>query len=185
MPYDLLAGVGHLLLDPHLVRVQIHQAALEAEPARAEEALVDPRRAQHVGAEVADERHRGEAEHAAGDEHGDPGRVGERGGDQQAVRDDDELALAAQLEREVVRGRARVERDRLALAHQRGGRAGDGPLALDLEAEPEVEADLRLALLERADAAADAGDEALPGELVRSLRTVTSETEKASASSAT
>ena len=52
-----LAGVRHLLLDPHLVRVQVHEPALEAQPAGAEEALVDPRRSEGVGAEVADERH--------------------------------------------------------------------------------------------------------------------------------
>ena len=32
---DLLAGICHLLLDPHLVRVQIHEASLETESARA------------------------------------------------------------------------------------------------------------------------------------------------------
>ena len=164
-PVDLLAGVRHLLLDPHLVGVQVHQPALEAEAARAEEALVDARRAQHVGAEVADERHRREPQHAAGDEDGDAGRVGERGRDEQAVRDDDELALRAQLEREVVRRRARVERDGLALADHRRRRARDRALALDLEPQPEVEADLGLAVLERADAAANARDEPLLREL--------------------
>ena len=93
-----------------------------------------------------------------------PGRVGERGRDEQPVRDDDELALVAQLEREVVRGRARVECDRLAFADQRGRGARDRALALDLEAQAQVEADLRLALLQRPHAAADAGDEALVGE---------------------
>ena len=163
-PVDLLAGVGHLLLDAHLVRVQVHQAALEAEPARAEEALVDAGRPQHVGAEIADERHRRQTEHAAGDENGDAGCVGERGRDEQAVGHDDELALVAQLEREVVRGRARVECDRLALADQRRRGAGDRALPLDLEPQPQVEADLGLALLQRPHAAADARDESLLGE---------------------
>ena len=67
----------------------------------------------------------------------------------------------AQLEREVVRGRARVERDRLALADHRGRRTRDRALSVDLEAQPQIEADLRLALLERPHAAADARDEAL------------------------
>ena len=162
---DALARIGHLPLDPHLVRVQVHEPAVEAQAARAEEALADPRRTQHVGAEVADERHRVEPEHAAGDEHGDPRRVGERCRDQEAVGDDDELLLRAQLERQVVRGRARVERDRLALVHHGRRGPGDGLLALDLEAQPEVEAELRLAALQRPDAAADAGDEPLPRQL--------------------
>ena len=84
---------------------------------------------EHVGADVADERHRRQAEHPAGDEHGDARRVGERRRDQEAVRDDDELALRAQLEREVVRGRARVERDRLALLDERGRGPRDRLLA--------------------------------------------------------
>ena len=163
----LLAGIRHLLLDPHLVRVQIHQTALETEAARAEEALVDPRRAQHVGAEVADERHRRQPQHAAGDENRDARRVGERRRDEQTVRDDDELALRAQLERQVVRGRARVERDRLALVDHLRGRARDRPLPLDLEAEPEVEPDLGLPVLERPHAATDARDETLAGERSR------------------
>ena len=71
--------------------------------------------AEDVGAEIADERHRRQAQHPAGDEHGDAGGVRERRRDEQAVRDHDELPLRAELEREVVRGRARVERDRLAL----------------------------------------------------------------------
>ena len=102
-----------------------------------------------------------EPQRPAGDEHGDPGGVGERGRDEQAVRDDDELALRAQLEREVVRRRARVERDGLALADDRRGRARDRALPLDLEPEPEVEPDLRLPVAERADAAPHAGDEPL------------------------
>ena len=118
--------------------------------------------------------------------HGDPRRVGERRRDEQPVRDDDELPLRAQLEREVVRGRARVERDRLALVDHRRGRARDRALPLDLEPEAQVEPDLELALLQRPHAAADAGDEALArAAAVRSLRTVTSETAKACESSVT
>ena len=102
-----------------------------------------------------------EPQRPAGDEHGDPGGIGERGRDEEAVRDDDELALRAQLEREVVGRRARVERDCLALAdHCRCG-ARDCALPLDLEPEPEVETDLRLAVAERADAAPHPGDEPL------------------------
>ena len=44
-------------------------------------------------------------------------------------------------------------------------RPGDGLLPLDLEPQPEVEAQLGLAALERPDAAADAGDEPLPRQL--------------------
>ena len=49
---------------------------------------------QHARADVADERHRGQPQHPARDEHGDAGRVGERRRDPEAVRDDDELALS-------------------------------------------------------------------------------------------
>ena len=164
-PVHLLAGVRHLLLDAHLVRVEVHQAAREAQAPRAEEALVDPRRAKHVCAEVADERHRRQAQHPAGDEDGDPRSVGERGGDEQPVGDDDELTLRAQLEREVVRGRARVQRDRLAFADHGGRRARDRALLLDLEAQAQVEAGLGLVVLKRPDAAANAGDETLAREL--------------------
>ena len=96
--------------------------------------------------------------------HRDPGCIGERGRDEQPVRDDHELALRAQLEREVVRRRARVERDRLALTDERRRRPGDRALALHLEPKAQVEADLGLALLERANAAAHAGDEPVLGE---------------------
>jgi hypothetical protein len=99
-------------------------------------------------------------EHPARDQHRDPRSVGQRRGDQEPVRDDDELLLRAQLEREVVGRRARVERDRLALVHHGGCRACDGLLTGDLEPQPEVERKLRLAALQRPDAAADAGDEA-------------------------
>ena len=47
----------------------------------------------------------------------------------------------------------------------RGRGARDRALALDLEPQAEVEADLRLPVLQRPDAAADAGDEALACEL--------------------
>ena len=164
-PVHALARVGHLPLDADLVRIQVHQPPREAEAARAQEALVDPRRPEDVRAEVADERHRREPQRPAGHEHRDPGRVRECGCDEQAVRDHDELALRAQLEREVVRRRAGVERDCLTLAdHLRGG-VCDGPLPLDLQPQPQIEADLRLALLERPYAAADPRDEALPREL--------------------
>ena len=66
-PVHLVARIGHLLLDPDLVRVQIHQAAREAEPARAEKSLVDTRRAEHVGTEVAHERHRRQAQDTTGE----------------------------------------------------------------------------------------------------------------------
>ena len=107
-----------------------------------------------------------QAEHAAGDEHGDARRVGERGRDQQAVRDDDELPLRAQLEREVVRGRARVERDRLAVARPSPRR----PLAIarfrstsrrSRKSKPSSD----WPRCSGADAAAHAGDEPLPREL--------------------
>ena len=164
-PDDSLARGGHLALDPHLVRVQVHEAAIEAEAAGAQEALADPRGAEDVGSEVADERHRMEPEHPSGHEDGDAGRVGERGGDQQAVRDDDELLLRAQLEREVVGGRARVERHGFALVDHRRGRLSDGPLPSDLQSQAEVEAELGLPALERPYASADTSDEALPGHL--------------------
>ena len=163
-PVDRLAGVGHLLLDAHLVGVEVHEAAFEAEAAGAQEALVDPGRAEHVGAEIADERHGREPEHAAGYEHRDAGRVRQRGGDEQAVRDDDQLALLPQLERDVVGGRARVERHRLALLDHRRGGAGDRALMLDLEPQAQLEPDFRLALLERPHPAADPRDEPLLGE---------------------
>ena len=115
--------------------------------------------------EVPDERHRREAQDPAGEEHRDPGRVGQRGRDEQAVRDDDELPLRAQLECEVIRGRAGVERDRLALVDHLGCGAGDRALRLDLEAHPQIEAELRLALLQGTRAAADPRDEALTGQL--------------------
>src|SRR5262249_60766010 len=122
----------------------------------AEEALVDPRRAEHLCAEVADEGHRRETQHAARDEHRDSGRICEGGGDEEAVRDDDELAFRAQLERQVVRRRARVERDGLPLPNELCRVARDRSLSLDLEAEPQVEAGFRLTLLEGPHAAADA-----------------------------
>ena len=161
----LLAGIRHLLLDPRLVGVQIHQTALEAEPPRAEEALVDPRGAEHVRAEVADERHRRQPERAAGDEHGDARRVGERGGDQQPVRHDDELPLGAELEREVVGGGARIERDRLALVDERGRGTGDRLLAVGLDPQAQVERELCLAALKGAHAAPDPCHEALARQL--------------------
>ena len=160
-PVDELAGVRHLLLDANLVRVQVHQPALETQAARTEEAFVDPRRPQHVGAEVADERHRRQPQRAAGDEHRDPGRVSERGGDEQAVRDDDQLPLRAQLEREVVGRRARVEGDCLPFADQRRCAARDRAFALHLETKPQVEADLGLPVAESAHAAPHTGREPL------------------------
>jgi hypothetical protein len=51
----LLACVCHLLLDPHLIGIEIHQSPLEAEAASAEESLVDLCRAQDVGAQIANE----------------------------------------------------------------------------------------------------------------------------------
>ena len=66
---------------------------------------------------------------------------------------------------EVVRGRARVERDRLALLDHRRGRAGDRLLAVRLKPQTEIESELRLPALQRPDPAADARHEALPGEL--------------------
>ena len=159
---DLLAGVRHLLLDPHLVGVQVHQTALEAQPAGAEESLVDACGAEHVGAEVADERHRREPERPAGDEHGDAGRVGERGRDEQPVRDDDELALAraarARGSRRSCSRRARPPRLR---RRARPRPRAIARLRVDLEPEPQVEPDLRLPPAERLHTAAHAGDEAL------------------------
>src|SRR5262249_47919198 len=111
------------------------------------------------------ERHGGEPQHPAGDEHVDAGRVRERSGDQDPVRDHDELALRAQLQRQVVGGRARVEGDRLAVADQLRRLAGDCALAVDFEAEAEVEAELRVATVERPHAAAHARDEPLAREL--------------------
>ncbi len=88
--------------------------------------LVD---AEHVGAEIADERHRVEAEHAAGHEHVDARCVGERGRDQEAVGDDDELLLAGAAR---ARGStrwcsSRARRPRLPRPSRRGG--GDRLLA--------------------------------------------------------
>ena len=82
-------------------------------------------------------------------EDSDPRCVRERGRDQQAVGDHDELALGAELQREVVGGRARVQRDRLALVHHLGCGPRDSPLRLDLEAHPQIEADLGLTVLQR------------------------------------
>ncbi len=93
-------------LEADLLRVQVHQAVLEPEPARAEEALVDPRRPQHVAREAADDRQRRAAQDPAGDDDADAGSLRQRRGDQEPARDDDQLPLPAQLEREVVRGRA-------------------------------------------------------------------------------
>ena len=93
--------------------------------------------------------------------------------------------LRAQLEREVVGGRARVERDCLALVDHRRGSARDRALALDLEAQPQVEADLRLPRLSARTPPRTRATSPCCASVVRSLRTVTSETEKASASSAT
>ena len=103
------------------------------EPARAQKAHVDAGGAQHLAAQVADQRHRRQAQQPAGHQHADARRVGQRGGDQEPVRDDHELALGAQLEGQVVGRRARVEGDRLALADERGGGPGDRPLARRLE----------------------------------------------------
>ena len=52
---DALAGGGHLALDLHLVRVEIHEAALDADPPRAEEAPVEASAAQDARREVADD----------------------------------------------------------------------------------------------------------------------------------
>ena len=114
-----------------------------------------------------------------------PGASASEAAIEEAVRDDDELVLRAQLEREVVRGRARVERNGFALVDHRRRGPSDRALPLDLQPQAEVEPELGLAALERPHASADASDEALPASWPRSLRTVTSETEKAFASSAT
>src|SRR5581483_3830416 len=58
-----------------------------------------------------------------------------------------------------------VVRDRLAVVDHRRGGAGDRPLLVRLEPEPDVERELGVAALERSDAAAHARDEALAGEL--------------------
>ena len=115
--------------------------------------------------QIADERHRRHAQDAAGQKHRDPGGVGERRRDEQAVGDHDELPLGAELEREVVGGRARVECDGLALVDHLGRCARDRALRVDLEAHPQIEADLRLTVLERPGAAADPRYETLPREL--------------------
>ena len=129
----LLARIRHLLLDADLVRIEVHQASGDAQPTRAEKALVDPRRPQDVRAEIPDEGHRREPQHPACHEHRNARGIGERRRDEQAVRDDYQLALGAKLEREVVGGRARVEGDGLALVDHRRRRAGDRALPLDLE----------------------------------------------------
>jgi hypothetical protein len=91
--------------------------------------------------------------------------IGEGCRDQHSIRDHDELALGAELEREVVGGRAGVEGDRFSVVDEGGGRAGDRLLAIDLEPEPEVEAELGLAALQRPHAAADSRHEPLPSKL--------------------
>ena len=116
-------------------------------------------------AEIADERHGREPEHPAGDEHVDAGRVRQRSCDEDPVGDDDELALGAELEREVVGGRARIEGDRLAVADELRRLAGDRTLPVDVEPEAKVEAELRLAAVERPHAAAYACNKSLPRKL--------------------
>ena len=164
-PDHALARGSQLALDLHLVRVQVHEAALEAQAPSTQEALADPGRAKGVGSEVPDEGHRVEPEHAARDEDGDPRRVGERGGDEEAVRDDDELLLRAQLESEVVSRGARVQRNGFPFVDHRRRGLSDGTLPLDFQPQPKVEAELGLAALERPYAAPDPCHEALPGQL--------------------
>ena len=164
-PVHLVTRISHLLLDSDLVRVEIHQAAREAEPARAEKSLVDASRAEHVGAEVAHERHRRQAQDTAREQNSDPRSVRERGRDQQAVGDHDELALGAQLQREVVGGRARVQRDSLTLVHHLGCCPRDRTLRLDLEADPQIEADLGVAVLQGPRPAPDPSHEPLTRQL--------------------
>src|SRR5205823_7145828 len=95
---------------------------------------------------------------------GDSRGVREGGGDEQSIGDDDELSLSPQLEREVVPRRACIDGHRLSLVDHRSGGTGDRPLALDLESQPQVEPHLRLPLLRRTYATADARDESLLGE---------------------
>ena len=159
-----LAGLGHDLLDPDLLRVQVHQAPRQAQAAGAEEDGVDPHPREDLGRPVAADGHRRQAQQAAGHQDVDPRRLGQRGGDEQAVGDHHQLAAGAELQREVVRGGAGVERDRLALAHHRGRRAGDRPLAAGLQPQAHVERELGLALVEGAHPAAHPGDQPLARE---------------------
>ena len=182
---DLLARGSHLALDLHLLGVEIEQTAVEADASHADEALVDSRAAQNVARRIADDGHCRQAEHPARHEHVDAGRIGKGDRIEQAVGDDDDLALLAQLERQVIGGRARVERNRLPVSDHRRRRSGDRALLGRLEMKPNVEGQLRLATLEPADATAHAGDKPLAGELREIVRTVTSETANSFASSVT
>ena len=150
------------MLDPNLFGIEVHQPAVKAQSAGTEEALVDSRRAENVGAEFADERHRLQAQKPAGDENVDSRCVRECGCDQQPVCDNDELLLRAQLERQVVGRGARIERDRLTVLDHRRGGLRDRLLALGLQAKTEIEAQLGVAALQGPNAAPDARHEATP-----------------------
>ena len=76
----------------------------------------------------------------------------------------------AQLEREVVRGRARVERNGLTLLDERRGCPRDRLLALGLEPQAQIESELRLASLKRPHTTSETGDKAL----ARKFREITS-----------
>src|SRR5207342_2214350 len=117
---DALARGHHLPLDLNLLRIEIHEPTIEADPTNSDKSLVDPRASQDVARRVSDDRHGRKPEHAAGNEDVPAWRISERDRVEQPVRDDDDLSLLPQLEREVVRRRARIERDRLAVADHRG-----------------------------------------------------------------
>src|SRR5207247_10439509 len=110
-PTHLPPRLRHRLLDADLVRIEVHQAAGDAQSTRTEKALVDPRRSKDVRAEIPDERHSREPQHPARHEHRDSRRIGERRRDEQAVRHDYQLPLGTKLEGEAVSGRAAVEGD--------------------------------------------------------------------------
>jgi hypothetical protein len=125
---DAAAHARELALEPDLVRVHVHETVLQAQAAGAEEALVDPGRPQHAAGEVADDRQRLPPQDTAGQHHADAGCLRKGGRDHEPVRDDHELALLPELQRQVVRGRAAVERDRLAVGDHRRRGLRDRPL---------------------------------------------------------
>ena len=162
---DLLARGRHLALDLDFFRVEVEQAAVEADASDTHEALVDPRAAQYVACWIADNRHRGQAEHPARHEHVDSGRLGKCDRIEETVGHDDDLALLAQFQRQVVRGRAGVECDRLPVSDHRRRGSGDCSLLGRLKMKPDVEGELRLSALEPAHSSADAGHQSLAREL--------------------
>jgi len=148
---DAAAHARELALEPDLVRVHVHETVLQAQAAGAEEALVDPGRPQHAVGEVADDRQRLPPQDTAGQHHADAGCL------RQGRRDHEPVRLP-ELQRQVVRGRAAVERDRLAVGDHRRRGLRDRPLLRRPQVEADVEAGLGLPVRERPRPAAHARD---------------------------